>query len=432
MSGALVATAPKASGAIAPVDATLERWTAGHPRTGALIWRLDESGPVEISAFRADVGYAPASTMKIVTAASALINLGPEFRFQTRLVAGSASVRTGSVLRGPIYVKGYGDPVLSTPNYARTYFSGRGGGIQRLVAPLRKLGIRTIRGPIVADESFLSTRRVGPLWNASYVADSAPLTGLAINQSWLGDVRDQYVKNPPVASARRIKRSLKAIGIAQKGPLRGGITPSVARPIASVSSPPLREIVGIMLPASDNFIAEILLRDVGAYIAKEGTTEAGAAQTEATLEALGVLTGAERVVDGSGLSRFNRLTPTALVRVLAAADGDPNWGDPLIRGLARGGEGTLIRRLRDGIVRRRVRAKTGYISGVSALAGVVSSQSGARYAFAFLMNDPDIGGAHAVQDELVTMLASGSADGLAGTPATAIGTVTGPAAAPTP
>ena len=120
------------------------------------------------------------------------------------------------------------------------------------------------------------------------------------------------------------------------------------------------------------------------------------------------------------------------MRVLAAADGDANWGDPLIRGLAHGGEGTLIHRLRDAVVRRRVRAKTGYISGVSALAGVVSSRSGARYAFSFLMNDPDIGGAHAVQDELVTMLASGSADGLAGTPAVAVAAVTAPAAAPSP
>ena len=414
------------------MESTLEQWTTGHARTGALIWRLDEAGPVEIASFRANVGFAPASTMKIVTAASALINLGPEFRFQTRLVAGSQAVRRGSLLRGPIYVKGYGDPILATPGYARTYFSGRGGNLGRLVAPVRRLGVRTIRGPIVVDESFLSKTRVGPLWQASYVSDSPPLTGLAINQSWLGDVRNRYATNPPIAGARRIKASLKSIGVEQRGALRAGTTPEVARPLASVSSPPLREIVGIMLPSSDNFIAEILMRDVGAYIRKEGSTEAGAEQTQATLEALGVLTGAERVVDGSGLSRANRLTPTALVRVLAAADGDGTWGDPLIRGLARGGEGTLIRRLRDSVVRKRVRAKTGYIAGVSALAGVVSSRSGARYAFAFLMNDPDIGGAHTTQDQLVTLLASGSADGLAGTPATAIGTVTGPAVAPIP
>ena len=180
--------------------------------------------------------------MKIVTAASALINLGPEFRFQTRLVAGSASVRRGAVLRGPIYVKGYGDPVLSTPRYARAYFSGQGGNLGRLLAPLRSLGVRQVRGPIVADESFLSRARVGPLWESSYVADSPPLTGLAINQSWLGETRDRYVKNPPVAGARRIRSSLKAIGIDQRGPLRSGTTPGVARPIGSVSSPPLREM----------------------------------------------------------------------------------------------------------------------------------------------------------------------------------------------
>jgi D-alanyl-D-alanine carboxypeptidase/D-alanyl-D-alanine-endopeptidase (penicillin-binding protein 4) len=76
-----------------------------------------------------------------------------------------------------------------------------------------------------------------------------------------------------------------------------------------------------------------------------------------------------------------------------------------------GGEGTLIRRLRDGDVRGRVRAKTGYIDGVASLAGMVTSKSGKKYAFAFLINDRDIGAAQRTMDQAVSMLARGAADG---------------------
>lgn len=369
--------------------------------------------------------------MKIVTAASALINLGPDFRFQTRLVAGPRAVRAGSTLRGPIYVKGYGDPLLSTPGYATRYFGGRGGNLGRLLAPLRRLGIRRVEGPIVADESFLSSVRVGPLWEPSYRSESGALTGLPVNEGWHGDLRDRYVANPPIAAARRVRTSLRAIGVAHAGPVRAGITPEIARPLGSVSSPPLRDIVDVMLPASDNFIAETLTRDVGAYVGEGGTSEDGAARAEATLADLGASTGSERVVDGSGLSRHNRLTATSLVRVLAAADSQPAWGTALVGGLPRGGEGTLIRRLRDGVVRKRVRAKTGYIGGVSALAGLVSSRGGSRYVFAFLMNDPDIAGAHGAQDSLVTLLARGAADQVSGRPVPA-GPTAPTATAPTP
>ena len=99
--------------------------------------------------------------------------------------------------------------------------------------------------------------------------------------------------------------------------------------------------------------------------------------------------------------------------MLTKANADPTWGDALVNSLEHGGEGTLIHRLRDGDVRARVRAKTGYIDGVASLAGIVTSKSGKRYAFAFLINDSDIGGAQRTMDQAVSMLARGGADGAA-------------------
>ena len=161
---------------------------------------------------------------------------------------------------------------------------------------------------------------------------------------------------------------------------------------------------------SDNFIAETLAKDVGAYGVGRGTTAAGVARTHALLQGKGILTGADRLTDGSGLSRANRVAASSMVRLIAAADQNPSWGSALIGSLARGGEGTLIHRFASGVATRRVRAKTGYISNVSALAGRVISRGGQRYAFAFLMNTSDITGAKATQDRVVTLLASGAED----------------------
>ncbi len=161
---------------------------------------------------------------------------------------------------------------------------------------------------------------------------------------------------------------------------------------------------------SDNFIAETLAKDVGAYGAGHGTTAAGVGRTAALLTARGVLGEGDRLVDGSGLSRENRLAASSLVRLIADADEDATWGSALIASLAQGGQGTLIRRFLSGPATKRVRAKTGYLNGVSAMAGRVVSRGGERYAFALLMNSADITGARATQDRVVTLLAAGSED----------------------
>jgi D-alanyl-D-alanine carboxypeptidase/D-alanyl-D-alanine-endopeptidase (penicillin-binding protein 4) len=169
-------------------------------------------------------------------------------------------------------------------------------------------------------------------------------------------------------------------------------------------------ILRAMNLASDNFIAETLVKDVGAYGSGRGSTRAGAARNRALLAQEGVVGPGDRLVDGSGLSRDNRLSAATLVRLVAAADADPEWGAALLGSLARGGEGTLVRRFTSGPATKRVRAKTGYLDGVSALAGRVISRRGQRYAFALLMSTADIGGARATQDRVVTLLASGAED----------------------
>ncbi len=348
--------------------------------------------------------------MKLVTSAGALIELGPGFRFQTHLYAPTTSTQRGRVLTGPIYLRGSGDPVLATRTYGNRYLPGRATRLASLARQVHARGIRIVRGPIVADERLFDSRRMGPGWPSYYSAYITPLSALPTNQDFAGNVRGAYVTSPPLAAAQRLRATLSGFGIAQRGPLRVGAAPASGRILATATSPPLPAIVHAMNLDSDNFIAETLAKDVGAYGAGRGSTRAGVTHTAALLRGRGILTAQDRLVDGSGLSRSNRVSASSLVRLIAAADADPVWGAPLMGSLARGGEGTLIHRFRSGPATKRVRAKTGSLNGVSALAGRVVSRRGQRYAFALLMNSSDIAGAYATQDRVVTLLASGSED----------------------
>jgi PBP4 family serine-type D-alanyl-D-alanine carboxypeptidase len=155
---------------------------------------------------------------------------------------------------------------------------------------------------------------------------------------------------------------------------------------------------------SDNFVAEMLLKQLGAALGPHGTTAAGAAVVRATLQDAGVPTSGVRVVDGSGLSLLDRLTARALVRLLRAAERDPAIRDPFLSSLSVAGiSGTLRDRLRKRPARSRVIAKTGTTLRSCALAGFVRR----RYAFAILQNGSPVNywSARAAQDRFVTLLA---------------------------
>ena len=422
---ALLAAAAAASAAvIAPVSAApaysatnqvhslVTRFHAKHPGISALVQRLDPTGPVTVAAVNPRTSYAPASTMKIITSSAALLTVGPDFRFTTRVEAspGATPAADGS-LAGPVYLIGAGDPLLSTRSFSRNYLARKGTPIERLAINIRRSGVRSIDGGIVVDESLFDSRRTGPQWRSDYVWECGPLSAIATNQGRAGNTESHNVSSPATAAGQRLSAALKHVGVTVHGAVRQGHDRPGGDIVGEVRSQPLSAILGFMNPASNNFAAETLAKDNGAYGAGHGTTPAGTAQAAKLLRENGALQPGDRLVDGSGLSHANRLAAATLVTMLGKADADPTWGDALIRSLEHGGEGTLIHRLRDGDVRARVRAKTGYIDGVASLSGIVTSKAGRKYAFAFLINDRDIGAAQRTMDQAVAMLARGAADG---------------------
>ncbi len=432
----LAASPAGAVGAPNTVAGALATWTKKHPDTGALVVRLGPTGSETLASHRPDLPHMPASTMKVVTSAGALLAMGPDFRFRTTLLQGPDTVRKGSTLAGPVYLKGSADPVLATRTYARTYLGRYHTDLGTLARALRAQGIRRHTGATVVDPTVLDARRTGLQWRSYYWQYSPPLSGAPVNQNYMLDSRSRYAPNPDRGTASQLARVFKANGIRNTGPVRVAPTPAQARVLATVTSPPLSMILRAMNPDSDNFIAETLRKSVGAYAGGRGTTAEGNRVTTMLLRDRGLLGPSDVLVDGSGLSRANQVSATTLVSILEAAYREPAWGDGLIMSLPTGGTGTLIRRFREPGIRSRVHAKTGYINGVSSLAGVATSPSGERYAFAFVMNDWDIGGAKATQDRIVKLLASGRADFVPGVPRPAptptTGTTTSPGSLLTP
>lgn len=363
-----------------------------------------------MASVRPDVPRIPASNMKMITGAGALLQMGPDFRYTTRLATTARAPVVDGTLRGPLYLMGAGDPLLATRAYAARYLPASATPLLDLTRPVRRAGIRRVLGPIVADESLFDAVRDGPSWERHYHLYAQPLSALSTNQNHAGNARRADAPAPWRASGVRLRRALRGVHVTHASGVRRGTTPARVRVLSTAVSAPMRTIVREMNVPSDNFIAEMLAKTIGVHGAGIGSSAAGTARTYALLGRHGIMTGRERLVDGSGLSRHNRLTATALVRLVAAADADPSWGRAFLASLPRGGEGTLSSRLRAPRVARRVQAKTGYIDGASALSGRVVSVGGTRYAFSMLMNTQDISGARTTQEQVAAILALGRED----------------------
>jgi D-alanyl-D-alanine carboxypeptidase/D-alanyl-D-alanine-endopeptidase (penicillin-binding protein 4) len=340
-----------------------------------------------VFARNADLALAPASNEKLAVTYGALVELGGDYRFQTAVLGEGRQV--GSVWKGRLVLKGFGDPTLQT------------GDLQRLARRLYDRGIRTVTGHVAGDASWFDDRWTAPGWLSSfYDVESAPLSALVVNRAVR---RHRFVGKPPLAAAALFDQVLRKQGIEARG-ATVGTARSGARTLATVQSKTLANLLPQMDADSDNFTAEMVLKEIGAEVTGVGSTAAGAAVVRRDLAAAGVPLAGVRIVDGSGLSRLDRSTARELSALLVLF-----WRTaglrPVIRdALAVAGEsGTLRHRLLGARTRGIVRGKTGTTDTASALSGYV----GSRFAFVLLQNGRPVDwtAAHTLQDTFVTALA---------------------------
>jgi D-alanyl-D-alanine carboxypeptidase/D-alanyl-D-alanine-endopeptidase (penicillin-binding protein 4) len=327
---------------------------------------------------------APASNEKLPLTFAALSNLGPNYRIETD-VLGEGS-QDGTTFDGAIVLKGSGDPTLSTA------------GLRSLATQLRAAGIRHVTGGVVGDESYFDTRRTVAGWKPSfYINESPPLSALVVD-------RARGTRNPALAAATSFRAVLRKAGVAVDGAASVGDVDDFAVPLAQLDSPTLASIIRFMDRESDNFTAELLLKQLGAVVLDRGTSAAGASVVMQTLAEANIPTAGVRIVDGSGLSQLDRLTGNTVAALLRAAWNDPSVRPSLVAALPVAGvNGTLQDRLRTPPARGRVLAKTGTTSEASALSGYVST----RFLFTVLQNGHPLQywWARRAQDRFVQVLA---------------------------
>jgi D-alanyl-D-alanine carboxypeptidase/D-alanyl-D-alanine-endopeptidase (penicillin-binding protein 4) len=344
-------------------------------RTGDVVYRRND-----------DLPLAPASAEKLAVSYAALLLLGPGYRFRTEVTGDG--VLAGRVWRGDLFLVGYGDPTLSLRD------------LDALAREVAAWGIRRVAGSVRGDESHFDSRRAAPGWRPSFVGrESRPLSALSVEGA-----PPRTANGSAAAAAAALTAALERRGVRVGGRPRPGRSPGDALPLAQDLSEPLSEIARHMNRESDNFVAEMVLKELGASIERRGTTAAGALAVRAALAQAEVPLAGVRIVDGSGLSRLDRLTAQALVTILLAGARDPGIGGAFVDSLAVAGvSGTLERRLERRPTRGRVVAKTGTTSVASALAGFVRR----RYVFAILQNGSPVPywTARAAQDRFVTILA---------------------------
>ena len=377
----------------------------------------------------------PASNLKILTGLAALSAFGPSHRFTTRLSTDAPPDAAGAV--GALAVRAGGDPALTSEEW------------WRLAADLRDRGVRHVRGDLILDDTYFDQQRWNPAWDAvSTRAFHAPVGALTANYGSFGVVvhppahpgaAAQIAIDPPIAffdvvdrlkpgggplaitreadgsrdrvivsgapptggdgepifrsvsdpvryAAAVLRMQLAAVGIAVDGHDRIGPVPPGFVELLSFEGKPLAEIMRLMMKFSNNDIAEMLLKDVGAeQSGAPGSWPGGVAAVRERLVALGIAPSGFAMVDGSGLSHSNRVTPRTLATALRIARASFALGPEFVAALPIAGrDGTLGHRGVGAV--DLIRAKTGLLDGAAALSGLAQARDGTPLAFSIIVN----------------------------------------------
>ena len=386
----LLAPSPAAAAGQTPLSRKLSRALAvphvARSRTSALAVDLTTGRLLYARNLR--LPLIPASNEKLAVTYASLLALGPSFRFSTD-VLGEGEL-DGTLWRGDLVLKGYGDPTLSTLD------------LLSLASQLRSQGIRRVTGQVIGDESFFDARRMAPGWKPYFFLNESPaLSALAVDR---GRYQGRATRQPALAAALSFRAALLRAGISVAGRAMTGTADDAAVPLATIESVPLSLILRFMDHESDNFTAEMLLKQLGAGTGLQGTTAAGAQAVLQLLAEQQIPLAGVRIVDGSGLSSLDRLTTEAVVAMLRSSWLDEDLRELLIAALpVAGRSGTLDSRMRGTVAAGRVRAKTGTLNQASALSGYVRR----RYAFSVIQNGPGLSvyWARIAQDRFATVLA---------------------------
>ena len=399
---ACLAAAPATAAADDALVRTLSRqMRASGAHSGAYVVNVSQGETV--FRWKQDTPRVLASNTKLFTTAAALARYGSDGTLGTA-VLGDGELDEDGVWRGDLYLRGGGDPTFGTRRFVRRSY-GQGATVEKL-AGLIEAGIERVAGRVFGDESRFDSLRGGP--ESRYAASIwvGPLSGLAFNRGLGDETGRSFQRDPPLFAAAQLDAALERRGVSVRLRPRTGSAGADKQVLASVDSPPMGRLIALTNKPSDNFFAEMLLKDLALQARGRGTTAGGAKIAAGFARRLG--SGA-RLVDGSGLSRGNRASPRQVVKLLSEMleVDQEDYDDDFIDSLAIAGQdGTLADRMRRAPARWRCRGKTGTLSNVSALSGYCEATSGDTYVYSILMNDVYPTSARRLQDAMLQAIAA--------------------------
>jgi serine-type D-Ala-D-Ala carboxypeptidase/endopeptidase (penicillin-binding protein 4) len=401
LTATLAPSAASAQDGLAELQADLSHQLAlAGSADGAYVYDL--TAKQAVFAERATAMRPPASVEKLYTATTALEQMGASTRLATT-VFGVGHLAPGGVWEGSLYLRGGGDPTFGSTSFIHSHYGGIGTSVSALVSQLvRTDGIHRITGSIQGDESYFDSLRGEP--SSDFAWDpflEGTLSALAFNRGETGSERGPHA--PAAFAARALWRALKADGVSIQGSGGAATTPAGAVQLAQAQSPTVAQLLALMLPPSDNFFAETLVKDLGARYGGAGTTAAGAAVVTETISTL--LGIHPHVVDGSGLSEADKTSPYQVADLLVELAPTP-IGAVLRGSLAVAGRtGTLELRMRGTRAAGNCQGKTGTLTGVSNLVGYCQAADGHTLAFAIFTDDIPTETAHTFQDHMAITVA---------------------------
>jgi serine-type D-Ala-D-Ala carboxypeptidase/endopeptidase (penicillin-binding protein 4) len=375
---------------------------AADPNLGRLGGRItDAITGKELWQVADDLPLVPASTNKVLTAAAALLTLDGQARITTRVVAGSQNPQ------GPVVLVGAGDPTLSAaPPGVDTWYRGAP-RISDLVEQVRRSGVTPTA--VQVDTSAFTGPTMAPGWDPSDVdnGDIAPIESTMIDAGRIQPttVNSRRSRTPALDAGRELA---KALGL-DPGAVTIATAPSGARQLAVVQSAPLVLRLSEMMDHSDNVLAECIAREVAGAINRPRSFAGAVDAVTNRLSTAHIDTAGAALQDSSGLSVDDRLTAKTLDGTVQAAAGPDQ---PSLRALLdllpiAGGSGTLADRFLDPATNQGpagwLRAKTGSLTAINSLVGVVTDRSGRVLTFAFISNAAGPNGRNAM-DALASRL----------------------------
>lgn len=403
--------------------------------------------------------FVPASNMKIVSTAAAMDFLGADFRYTTTVFLDGLLKKSSGEFVGNVIIRGAGDPSMS-----QYFYPDPMSILHQWCDTFDSLGIRSIRGNIVGDDSYLEDEPWGEGWSWDDIpySFSAQLSALSFNDNKvdiiakpafsLGQIADAMVipttnyvsvvnsvrtvpkdsanginatrqaysnviylsgtiappadstqeprrtssvavDNPTLFLVSLFKRTLSERGITVRGSIYDAkqwddkIAYTELRPVAYTTSPPLKDIIRNINTISNNLAAELVWRTAAKEFSGKGSAEKGEVLVQKFMEKNGLSTKGMIVADGSGLSRFNIISPKHLVGILTAMHNSRNKA-AFTRSLAVPGEkGTLQSRLKNTIAATAVKAKTGTLTNVSSLSGYITTRDQEPLVFSMIFNN---------------------------------------------